>query len=132
MIVEASSRSYAIPLHSVQESLLISVDDVETVEKREVLEYRSVTLPLVRLEDVFGLSRSDAKSEELYVIVVAIAQHKFGIVVDGVIGEQDIVIKSIGEIFSNIKGVAGATDLGNNETVLVLDVASIIEEISGG
>jgi two-component system chemotaxis sensor kinase CheA len=132
VIVETSSRIYAIPLHSVQESLLIKADDVETVEKREVLEYRSITLPLVRLEDVFGLSKSDATSEELYVVVVAIAQHKFGIVVDGVIGEQDIVIKSIGEIFSKIKGVAGATDLGNNETVLVLDVASIIEEISGG
>ncbi len=132
VIVETSSRIYAIPLHTVQESLLIAADDVETVEKREVLKYRSITLPLVRLEDVFGLSRSDANSKELYVVVIAIAQHKFGIVVDAVIGEQDIVIKSIGEIFSNIKGVAGATDLGNNEIILVLDVASIIEEISGG
>lgn len=131
LIVETSSKIYAIPLNSVQESLLVGADEIETVEKREVIHHRNSTLPLVRLEEIFNLPKSEKKSEQIYVVMIAIAQHRFGIVVDNLQGQQDIVIKSIGEVFNGIKGIAGATDLGNNQTVLVLDVASIVEEISG-
>ena len=132
LLVETASKTYAIPLNSIQESLLVSREDIETVEKKEVIQNRNLTLPLVRLEDIFDLPKESIESEhDLYVVVAAIAQHRFGIVVDRLIGEQDIVIKPIGDVFNGVKGVAGATDLGNNKTVLVLDVASIVEEMTG-
>jgi two-component system chemotaxis sensor kinase CheA len=131
LIVETASKTYAIPLNSVQESLLVKRSEIETVEKKEVIQNRNATLPLVRLQDIFDLSKGDESGKELYVVVAAIAQHRFGMVVDKLIGEQDIVIKPIGDVFSGVKGIAGATDLGNNKTVLVLDVASIVEEMTG-
>ncbi len=131
LIVETASKTYAIPLNSIQESLLVNRGDIETVEKKEVIQNRNATLPLVRLEEIFDLEKKEESGEELYVVVVAIAQIRFGIVVDRLIGEQDIVIKPIGDIFSGVRGVAGATDLGNNKTVLVLDVASLVEEMTG-
>ncbi|MDH3972797.1 MAG: chemotaxis protein CheA [Deltaproteobacteria bacterium] len=132
LIVETASRTYAIPLNSIQESLLVNKKEIETVEKKEVIQNRNATLPLVRLEEIFDLpAREKKKANDLYVVVAAIAQHRFGMVVDKLVGEQDIVIKPIGDVFSGIKGIAGATDLGNNKTVLVLDVASIVEELTG-
>ena len=131
LIVETASKTYAIPLNSVQENLLVKRSEIETVEKREVIQNRNATLPLIRLEDIFDLPKGDKSREELYVVVAAIAQHRFGMVVDKLVGEQDIVIKPIGDVFNDVKGVAGATDLGNNKTVLVLDVASIVEEMTG-
>ena len=132
LIVETASKTYAIPLNSIQESLLVNKKEIETVEKKEVIQNRNSTLPLVRLEEIFDLPSSEEESrDDLYVVVAAIAQHRFGMVVDKLVGEQDIVIKPIGDVFSNVKGIAGATDLGNNKTVLVLDVASIVEEMTG-
>lgn len=131
LIVETASKTYAIPLNSVQESLLVKRSEIETVEKREVIQNRNATLPLARLEDIFDLPKEEESADELYVVVAAIAQHRFGMIVDRLVGEQDIVIKPIGSVFSGVKGIAGATDLGNNKTVLVLDVASIVEEMTG-
>ena len=131
LIAETCGKTYAIPLNSVQESLMIGHGDIETVEKREVIQHRNRTLPLLRLEEIFDLDVPEKKSDELYVVIVAIAQHRLGIVVDNLVGQQDIVIKSMGDLFSDIVGIAGAADLGNNRTVLVIDVASIIEEMAG-
>lgn len=132
LIVETASNTYAIPLNSIQESLLVNKKEIETVEKKEVIQNRNSTLPLVRLEEIFDLPPAgNESSNDLYVVVAAIAQHRFGMVVDKLVGEQDIVIKPIGDVFRGVRGVAGATDLGNNKTVLVLDVASIVEELTG-
>jgi len=131
LIVETASKTYAIPLNSVQESLLVKRSEIETVEKKQVIQNRNATLPLVSLQDIFDLPKGEESTKELYVVVAAIAQHRFGMVVDRLVGEQDIVIKPIGDVFRGVKGVAGATDLGNNKTVLVLDVASIVEEMTG-
>lgn len=131
LIVETASKTYAIPLNSVQESLLVKKSEIETVEKKQVIQNRNATLPLVSLQDIFDLPKEDETGKDLYVVVAAIAQHRFGMVVDRLVGEQDIVIKPIGDVFRGVKGIAGATDLGNNKTVLVLDVASIVEEMTG-
>ena len=131
LIVETASKTYAIPLNSVQESLLVNRSEIETVEKKQVIQNRNATLPLVSLQEIFDLPKEDDSAKDLYVVVAAIAQHRFGMVVDRLVGEQDIVIKPIGDVFRGVKGIAGATDLGNNKTVLVLDVASIVEEMTG-
>ena len=133
LIVEAGGETFAIPLNSVSSGLAIRPEEIKTIEGREVIEQRERTLPLLRLDEFFRLNgRKRSEQEELYVVTVAIAERRLGLVVDKLLGRQDIVIKSIGEVLSGIKGIAGATELGDQRTILVLDVVGMIEEASSG
>jgi two-component system chemotaxis sensor kinase CheA len=127
LIVEVSTETFAVPLSSVLESLMVTGDKIETVERREVISLRGETLPLVRLDKVFGLPKAE-EGEYLYVVVVGLAERRLGMVVGRLIGQQEIVIKSIGDKLKNVPGIAGATELGDNEVVLVLDVEALIDE----
>jgi two-component system chemotaxis sensor kinase CheA len=130
LIIRAAGRTFAVPLNSVLESLRITQADVKTIERREVMSLRGQTLPLARLERLFRLDRDDLEGvpHRQYVVVVGLAQHRIGLLVDELLGQEDIVIKSLGRALSGVPGVAGATELGGKKTVLVLDVAQIVEE----
>lgn len=128
LIVQVANDIFALPINSVSESLMITKRDIQTVEGREVIQLRERTLPILRLEDAFDMKSKDANPDSMYVVVVGSANRKIGFVVDALLGQQEIVIKSLGKILSGIQGVAGATELGNRKTVLVLDVAALIEE----
>ncbi|MSP62074.1 MAG: chemotaxis protein CheA [Myxococcales bacterium] len=131
LVIRAAGRTYAVPLNSVLESLLIQSGDVRTIERREVVDLRGQTLPIVRVEDAFRLRREGARPKKSFVVVVGLAQHRVGLVIDELIGQQDIVIKSLGKSLDGIPGIAGATELGGQQTVLVLDVATLVEETLG-
>jgi two-component system chemotaxis sensor kinase CheA len=128
LIVQVADDIFALPINSVSESLMITKKDIQTVERREVIQLREKTLPILRLEDAFGMKSKDVNPDSMYVVVVGSGNRKIGFVVDALLGQQEIVIKSLGNILSGIQGVAGATELGNRKTVLVLDVAALIEE----
>lgn len=129
LIVKVAGRTYAVPLNSVLESLRISPSEVGTIERREVMSLRGQTLPLERLDRLFRLDRSEQpRAERQFVVVVGLAQHRVGLIVDELVGQQNIVIKSLGRLLGSVPGVAGATELGGRRTVLVLDVAGIVEE----
>lgn len=128
LIVQVADDIFALPINSVSESLMITKRDIQTVERREVIQLRERTLPILRLEDAFDMKSKDVNPDSMYVVVVGSANRKIGFVVDALLGQQEIVIKSLGKILSGIQGVAGATELGNRKTVLVLDVAALIEE----
>ncbi len=127
LIVEVSTETFAAPLSSVLESLMITRDKITTIEKREVVSLRGETLPLLWLDKVFGLPRPEG-GDFLYVVVVGAAERRLGLVVDRLVGQQEVVIKSIGGKLRSIPGIAGATELGDNEVVLVLDVEALIDE----
>lgn len=129
LIVKVASERYAVPLNSVSESLLIEPGDIQTIEGREVIQLRGKTLALVRLRNLFDLQGNDATAKN-YVIVIGLAERRIGLVVDGIDGQQDIVIKSMGNILPHTKEIAGATELGNRKTILVLDSGGLIEEAS--
>ena len=94
-----------------------------------MLELRGATLPLLRLNRLFELGEMEIESDELmFVVVVGLAENRLGIVVEGLIGQQDIVIKPLGKSLSQVPGIAGATSLANQQTILVLDVGALIEE----
>jgi two-component system chemotaxis sensor kinase CheA len=130
LVIRAAGRTFAVPLNSVLESLRISQAEVRMIERREVMSLRGQTLPLARLERLFRLEREDLEGvpHKQFVVVVGLAQHRIGLLVDELVGQEDIVIKSLGRALSTIRGVAGATELGGKKTVLVLDVAQIVEE----
>ena len=130
LIIKSAGRTFAIPLNSVLESLLITHNDVSTIERREVMTLRGQTLPLARLDRLFQLERPVASPQphRQFVVVVGLAQHRIGLLVDELHGQQDIVIKPLGKALAGAPGIAGATELGGKKTVLVLDVAAIVEE----
>jgi len=131
LVVAACGRVYAVPLNSVLEILAIEPSELRTIETREVIDMRGSTLPLVRLSRLFRLSGSEPAGK-MYVVVVGLAQERLGIAVDDLVGQQDVVVKPLGPFLATTRGIAGATDLGNRRTVLVLDVGGIIEEVLAG
>jgi len=131
LLVEAAGRSYAVPLNSVLEIVQAAPGDIRTIEAREVLSVRGVTLPLLRLSWFLGLVAEGParRNQRPYVVVVGLAQERLGIAVDDLLGQQDIVVKPLGHSLDRVRGIAGATDLGARRTVLVLDIGAVLEEI---
>lgn len=133
LIVRVSGRNYAIPINSVLETLMIDSTMIRTMERREVIELRQSTLPLLRLTEVFHLTGEEERgSDRSFVVVTGMAEKRIGIIVDELIGQQDVVIKSLGKTLSFVRGIAGAADLGNQKTILVLDVGGLMSEALRG
>ena len=127
LVVSVSQRVYAVPLNSVLEITSVREEDIRTIERREVMTLRGQTLPLLRLGQLFRLPESRVARH--FVVVVGLAQQRLGIMVDELAGQQDIVTKPLGGRLRHVPGISGATDLGNRRTVLVLDVAALVEEV---
>lgn len=135
LLFELRGRTFALPLAAVREALRLPEQGLRSVEGRPVLTLRGATLPLTRLAELFRLSaRPDAPetSHESFVIVVASGQRRLGLCVDRLVGQQDIVIKALGRSLAGVPGISGATNLGDGRLVLVVDAASIVEEVLSG
>lgn len=128
LIVHVGSEKFAIPLSSVSESLMAGPADVRTVQQKEVMQLRSQTLSLLRIQDLFGVPGQRPIDEPFYVVVVGLAEKRIGLVVDAIEGQQEIVIKTLGDVLRNTPGLAGATELGDRRTILVLDIGALVEE----
>ena len=126
LIIEAGGRRFAVPLGSVLEILRVRPERIETIETREVMAIRNETVPLLRLRAAFDLP-AEKEEDTLFVILVGLAERRLGIVVSGLRGQQEIVIKPLGARLADTPGIAGATELGDKRVVLVLDVESLIE-----
>lgn len=133
LIVRAGGEQFAIPLTSVEESLRIFSRDIRTVERREVFTLRDYTLPLLRLSDAFHLEsdRGEEADAKWFVVVTRSGEKVAGILVDALVRQQEVVIKSIGERLKTIPGIAGATEVGEGEIVLVIDVGTLIDQFGG-
>jgi two-component system chemotaxis sensor kinase CheA len=133
LIVRAGGEQFAIPLTSVEESLRIYSRDIRTVERREVFTLRDYTLPLLRLADAFGLSddHDHGADTKWFVVVTRAGEKTVGLLVDALVRQQEVVIKSIGERLKTIPGIAGATDIGESDIVLVIDVGTLIDHFGG-
>ena len=133
LIVGAGEDIFAIPLNSVVETLRISESSIQTIDKHEVINLRKSVLSLLRLGEEFGIKESNivdlntSLKKEIYVVVVALAEKKIGIVVDNLYGQEEVVIKSLGDYQLGYKGISGATITGDGKVVLIIDIASMIE-----
>jgi len=132
LIVKVADITYAVPINSVLETLMIEESSIRTIERKEVIELRQNTLPLLRLAEVFDLRDEVERGSRCFVAVVGLAEKKIGIVVDDLLGQQDVVIKSLGSSLSFVQGISGAADLGNQKTILVLDVGGLMSEALRG
>ncbi len=129
LIVGVGEHRFAIPLNSVLETLLVENSEIQHSEGREILNLRGDALLLVRLADEFDLDAQSDGSKQ-YVVVLGMGEQRVGLLVDRLQGQQDTVIKPIKGPVRQIPGIAGATELGDQGAVLVVDVSHIVSESS--
>jgi len=129
LIIDTCGRSYAIPLNSIMESFMITAEQIETIGEKEVVELRGRTLPIIRLCDYFQYDRIESSNKDYYVVVTGLAEKRLGILVERLSGQQDIVVKSMGEGLKKVRGIVGAAEIGFRKTILVLDVSAIINDV---
>ena len=127
LLVGVQEEHYAIPLASVLETVRISKDEVYTVEGRSVMRLREDVLSLVHIGDIFEVERILDSSEYAYVVVLGLGASKLGLIVDTLVGQEEIVIKSLGEFLKGIDGIAGATIRGDGGVTLIVDVVAIMD-----
>jgi two-component system chemotaxis sensor kinase CheA len=127
LLVGVQEEYYAIPLASVLETVRISKDEIYTVENRSVMRLRDEVLSLVHIGDIFEVERVFDNSEHAYVVVLGLAESKIGLIVDSLVGQEEIVIKSLGEYLKGIEGIAGATIRGDGGVTLIVDVAALMQ-----
>lgn len=127
LLVGVQEEAYAIPLSSVLETVRISKDEIYTVESRSVMRLRDDVLSLVHIGDIFEVERILDSSEHAYVVVLGLGAQKLGLIVDTLVGQEEIVIKSLGEYLKGIEGIAGATIRGDGGVTLIVDVVALME-----
>lgn len=128
LLVKIQEEIYAIPLAAIDSTINITLDDIKTIQNKETIVIRGEIIPIVRLDRALHLQRvEEQNSEEIYVVIVHIGNKKCGIMVDKLIGQQEIVIKTLGKLLSGIKVISGATVLGNGQIALILDVAMLMQ-----
>jgi len=127
LLVSAQEELFAVPLANVIETVRITIEDISTVEGKSVLKLRDEVLPLVNMSDIFNIEKILGITQYLYVVVLGVGASKVGLIVDGLIGQEEIVIKSLGEYLKGIKGIAGATIRGDGKVTLIVDVAALMQ-----
>ena len=127
MLVQVQDEMYAIPLGSIDSTINIEPTDIQTVQNKEVIVLRGEIIPIIRMEEALQVPHTK-DSDELFVVVVHAGEAKAGIVVDNLIGQQEIVIKTLGNLFAGLKLFGGATVLGDGKVALILDVATMIQQ----
>ena len=127
LLVGVQEEYYAIPLASVLETVRISKDEIYTVEGRSVMRLRDEVLSLVHIGDIFEVERILDSSEHAYVVVLGLGTSKLGLIVDTLVGQEEIVIKSLGDYLKGIEGIAGATIRGDGGVTLIVDVVALMQ-----
>lgn len=126
LMVELGSEKYAIPLGSIQTIEDVAASDIKYVHSKEVINLRGNVIPLLRLNDILDVPGTKTEQENLIVVIISKGDRLAGLVVDNLIGQQEIVIKSIGKFINNNKIIGGATILGDGEVALILDVNTLV------
>ena len=130
LIVEINQRVFSIPLTSVIETVQVQIDEIDTIEGHQVLRIRDKVLPLLHLSEIFRMNTGweDEKEEQakIFVVILSAEGREVGLVVDRLLGEEDIVIKSLEEYLTGTRGVSGASIMGDGSISLIIDVIELV------
>ncbi|MCZ7603292.1 MAG: chemotaxis protein CheA [Melioribacteraceae bacterium] len=131
MVVKVNGETIVIPLNSVLEVVRMHTEDIKSINGKEVIKVRDQIIPLIDVDEIM-YGKTHAKDDRVYqhVVTVGIAEQRFGIKVDELIGQKEIVIKSLGNYLGNINGLAGSTIMGDGTVVMILDIGEILHFIS--
>lgn len=127
MLVEVADEKYAIPLSSIVETAIVNKNEVYSAHNQKVIDFRGKVVPLVFLSDIFAVPEK-READELYSLVIVHKGEKVaGLVVDSLIGQHDIVLKSLGDYLTDVFAISGATILGNGQVALIVDTNALIK-----
>ncbi|WP_409340955.1 chemotaxis protein CheW [Paenibacillus sp. MBLB4367] len=127
MLVRIGSEKYAIPLSSIVETMAVPADKVRVIHGSRLIDYRKSVVPIVSLSNVFKVPDTDENSKELHMVIVRKGDKVAALQVDDFIGQQEIVLKSLGKYLTNIFAVSGATILGDGQVALIIDPNALIK-----
>lgn len=127
LLVNISNHIFAIPLNLVVETVRLYEHEIKFISKRETIVLRGSVLPLLRLSNIFDFNHVDER--KAFVVVVSFGGNKVGFIVDSLVGEREIVVKTLGNYISSARGISGATILGDGRVALIVDVPSLINMI---
>ncbi len=130
LLVEARKEIFSIPLDSVREVVRINRKEISSINGKEVIRLRDTVLPLTHLSRVLGSEKNVANAEWMYIVVVGLAEKNLGIVVDSLLGQKEVVIKTIGEYLGNVRGIAGSTILGDGRVIMIIDIGELMKMCS--
>ncbi|PZD95725.1 chemotaxis protein CheA [Paenibacillus sambharensis] len=127
LLIKLAKTTYALPMSSVIEIMRLPHTEIDSIKGQNVVKVRDKVIPLVWLHDAFHLPRSSRNSNNLFIVIVGSAEKRLGLVVDELIGNQEIVVKSMGSYIGKLDGVSGATILGDGSVALILDVTGVFK-----
>ncbi|MBO4508264.1 MAG: chemotaxis protein CheA [Spirochaetaceae bacterium] len=126
LLVRVGSEVYSIPIASVIESVRVSSKEINRIDNYEVMNVRNEVISILRLSRLFGIKKTE-ESEYNFIVIVGSVDKKIGVMVDSLIGEEDVVIKPLRDQFTNSPGIAGASILGDGSVSLIIDVSQLLE-----
>ena len=127
LIVSIGNEKYAIPLDNVKRIVKIKLDEIKEVQKREILVINDTIIPIIKLSQLLSVPTNKKQSQNAIIVIINKSGKLWGVMVDELIGQQEIVIKNIGKYLSNIKAISGATILSNGKVALILNLNSFIQ-----
>jgi two-component system, chemotaxis family, sensor kinase CheA len=133
LLVRVAGGTYALPIHAVTETLRVEPHQVQRVNSREAIQLRETVLPIVPLRQIFGIAVDDEPEEvasdgSRLVVAVHTTNRQVGLIVDGLVGEQEVVIKPLGHLVGGVPGVSGAAILGDGSVALIVDVPALLAQ----
>ncbi len=129
LLVQIDTEVVVIPLNTVIEVVRVSKEDIYSIGSSEVIKLRDTVIPLVDLKESLYRRGFSSEKDWYYIVIVGIAEKRFGLKVDRLLGQEEIVIKSLGKYLGNIKGIAGSTIMGDGTVVMIADIADIVTQI---
>ncbi len=126
LLVSCGKEIFAIPLSSVLETVVVTADQIKYVNRRPVVRLRDTILPIVDLMELL-FNNPPRERHQINVVVVGLAERKLGVVVDSLLGQEEVVIKAIGEYLGHVRGIAGATIMGDGRVRLIIDLAGLFD-----
>lgn len=127
MLVEVRKETYAVPLSSIVETAIVNKSDVYSAHGQKVIDFRGKVVPLVYLKDVFEVPGETIEDDLCSLVIVHKGEKVAGLVVDSLIGQHDIVLKSLGNYLKDVFAISGATILGNGQVALIVDTNALIK-----
>ncbi len=127
LLMKVADETFAVPLNTVLEIVRLEPDEIYTIQGREVMRVRDAVLPIARMSDIIGKLNAPHHSLISYAVIVGWAEKQIGLLVDSLLGQKEIVIKTLGNYLGDIPGIAGSTILGDGSVILVIDVGQFIE-----
>ncbi len=132
LLIEAGGERYGVPLAAIRETVAVAPGELLTHQGNELLRLREMTLPVIRLDRFFSLAGGESGESPGFALVAGGGARMAGILVDGIGSQQDLVLKPLGALLGGVRGVAGAAEIGDEQSILLLDLPGIIDEFYRG